>query len=212
MTRLVRALALASLALLLLVVGAALRPLLVPENPGSTPVLGPVEVGFVQDMAAHHQQALSMVHRLPPDVDPAVATLARQIGDTQRIELGMLHGWLVLADATPTNPRPMGWMVGTSAHQHGATTGADVPAAMPGMATAAELDALSAARGRDAEILFLQLMARHHVGGAEMARSADGLLAGGPVKQAARDMMQSQGQEAGLMGVLLAQRGAAPLP
>ncbi|MGF7124597.1 DUF305 domain-containing protein [Rhodococcus sp. AG1013] len=83
---------------------------------------------------------------------------------------------------------------------------------MPGMATMAELDALAASRGPDAEILFLQLMERHHRGGIAMAQAADRQLADGPVKQAAREMLQSQTQESGLMTVMLAQRNAAPLP
>lgn len=45
-----------------------------------------------------------------------------------------------------------------------------------------------------------------------MAQEADQLLPSGPVKETARSMIHAQGQEAGLMGVLLAQRGAAPLP
>lgn len=44
---------------------------------------------------------------------------------------------------------------------------------MPGMATMAELDALAASRGPDAEILFLQLMERHHRGGIAMGQAAD---------------------------------------
>ncbi|EME18134.1 DUF305 domain-containing protein [Rhodococcus triatomae] len=208
MTRIARGLALASLVLLLLVVGAALRPLVIPERSGAGPVLDDVEVGFVQDMAAHHQQALAMVNRLAPDVDPTVAALARQIGDAQRIEIGTLQGWLRLAEAAPTNPTPMNWMVEGAGHRHDAvSTGPGV--AMPGMATTAELDGLSSAHGRDAEVLFLQLMERHHAGGVEMARAADRLLTGGPVKEVARGAMQSQSQEAGLMGVMLAQRGAS---
>ena len=83
---------------------------------------------------------------------------------------------------------------------------------MPGMASMAELDDLAAARGRDAEILFLQLMLRHHRGGVSMARAADEQLESGPVKEAARGMITAQTQEAGLMVVLLTERGAAPLP
>lgn len=210
MNRIVRAAALASLALLLLVVGSALRPLVVPESPGTEPVLDDIEVGFVQDMAAHHQQALLMVNRLAPDVDPAVAALARQIGGAQRLEIGILQGWLVLAEAPPTNTAPMAWMGGAPTHPHGAPA-ADASAPMPGMASAAELDALSAARGRDAEILFLQLMHRHHLGGVTMARAADALLVDGPVKQSARAAVQEQGGEIGLLTVMLAERGATAL-
>ena len=82
---------------------------------------------------------------------------------------------------------------------------------MPGMATTAELDALAAARGRDAETLFLQLMQRHHLGGIAMAQAADHLLDDGPVKQTARSMILEQGSETGLMTALLDQRGAGPL-
>lgn len=205
MTRFVRPFAFASLAVLLLVIGAGLRPLLMSEASVAEPVLGAVEIGFAQDMAAHHQQALQMTARLSGDVDPAVALFARQMGDAQRIEVGTLVGWLRLAEAPPTNPQPMSWH-GASAHDHGAA--ADP---MPGMATTAELDALGAARGRDAEVLFLQLMQRHHLGGALMAQAADLVLADGPVKQVARDMMQEQSREAGLMTLMLAQRGAQPL-
>ncbi len=191
-----------SLALLLLVVGAALRPLIVPEVSRVKPVLDAVEIGFVQDMAEHHQQALAMTMRLSPDVDPAVAALARQIGDSQRTEIGILTGWLQLADAPPTNPEPMSGRE-TPGHTHG---GAVPDESMPGMATTAELDALSAATGRDAEVLFLQLMHLHHLGGIEMAQTADALLASGPVDRMARSMVQEQSQEAGLISILLAER------
>ncbi len=218
MTRLIRALALLSAALLLLVVGAALRPLLIPEQRAPRPVLGAIEVGFVQDMSAHHQQALAMAASLAPDVDPTVLALARQIGDAQRVEVGTLLGWLRLAEAVPTNPSPMSWMADRGAgHGHGTdvgqgSAGGAAAGPMPGMASAAELGALAAARGPAAETVFLQLMERHHRGGVAMARAADGLLTGGPVKEVARGMMQSQSREAGLMGVLLARRGIEPLP
>lgn len=181
--------------LFLLVLGAALRPLVFPERSTPVPVLTATELGFVQDMTAHHQQALIMVERLDPAVDPAVRRLADRIGDAQRMEIGTLLGWTQLAGAAPTSPTPMTWMAG---HQHDPS-----PATMPGMATMAELDALSAARGADAEALFLELMYRHHSGGIAMARAADTQLTTGPVKQAARAMAQSQAQELGYLGLLL---------
>lgn len=206
----IRAGALASLAVLLLVVGAALRPVVVPVESVAEPVLSAAEIGFVQDMAEHHQQALAMTLRLAPDVDPAVAALARQIGDTQRVEIGTLLGWLRLADAPPTNPRPMAWNIAPDHAGHDGSA-AEPGASMTGMASMAELDALSAAHGRDAEVVFLQLMLRHHLGGVEMARAADALLVDGPVKQSARAAVQEQGGEIGLLTVMLAERGATAL-
>ncbi|WP_327140420.1 DUF305 domain-containing protein [Nocardia sp. NBC_01327] len=207
----ITAAALGSLGLLLLVLGASARPLFISENPSPTPILDATEIGFTQDMLAHHQQALIMVQRLSPDADPTVRRLAQQIADNQRVEIGMMLGWLRLANAVPTDPHPMAWMHDSATsmmvHGHQAAPMTASPATtMPGMASPAELDALSAASGRDAEILFLQLMQRHHFGGVAMAQTADALLTGGPVKLAARDMVSTQSQEIGFIGLLLAQR------
>ncbi|WP_107657990.1 DUF305 domain-containing protein [Nocardia suismassiliense] len=185
-------------ALLLLVLGAALRPLVISETSTPATVLTPTEIGFVQDMAGHHQQALILVQRLAADVDPTVRGLADQIADAQRLEIGMMLGWLRLAGATSTNPRPMAWM--PAGHHTTAST------TMPGMATGTDLDALTRARGADAESMFLRLMYRHHQGGVAMAQAFDQLAAGGPVEQAARDMISTQSQESGIIGLLIAQR------
>ncbi|WP_280370174.1 DUF305 domain-containing protein [Nocardia wallacei] len=212
-TRWIRAAAVASLALLLVVLGAALRPAFTPERSTEVPILNEDETGFVQDMLAHHTQALLLVQHLDPGVDPAVTVLARQIADAQRTEIGMLAGWLRMARATTTNPEPMAWMhPANPQHRHHSSAAASttVPAAhaatMPGMATQTDLDALAAARGRDAEVLFLALMQRHHYGGIQMAKAADRSLDGGIVEQAAREMYDTQTREAGLLGLLLDQR------
>ncbi|WP_341257082.1 DUF305 domain-containing protein [Gordonia malaquae] len=186
--------------LFLLALGAATRPLIISETTTTVPVLTPTEIGFVQDMTGHHQQALAMIDRLAADVDPTVQRLADQIADAQRIEIGMMLGWLRLAGATPTNPHPMSWMP-TGHHTAASTT-------MPGMATRADLDALAQAHGTDAETMFLRLMYRHHQGGVAMAQAFDELSTGGPVEQAARDMISTQSQESGIMGLLLTERGA----
>ena len=200
-----------SAAVMLFALGAATRPLISGDEDKGTaaPVLNPTEIGFVQDMLAHHNQALIMVSRLDSSAAPEIRALAGRIDDTQRSEIGQFLGWLRLAGAPTTNPEPMAWMhrdEGTGHHDTGpATTEHNAPESglMPGMAGRAELDALSSARGADAGTLFLQLMQRHHYGGIEMATAADRLLDSGVVKQTARDMMTTQGQEAGLMGVLL---------
>lgn len=208
-----RTAALASAAFALLVLGAGLRPLMFPEHPAATPLLDEIEIGFVQDMTVHHQQALLMAQRLDRSVDPAIARLAEQLDRTQRMEIGTMLGWLRLADAAPSSAHPMAWMHTAAAHRHPAAVAPTAPApVMPGMASTAELDALAAARGRDAEVLFLQLMFRHHRGGISMAEAADDRLHSGPVKEIARSMIHGQGQEAGMMGLMLTQRGAAPLP
>ncbi|MET7768433.1 DUF305 domain-containing protein [Nocardia sp. NPDC005366] len=211
--------ALLGMAVLLLVIGAALRPLVISDDTTAPPVMTDTEIGFTQDMVAHHNQALLMTQRLDPAADPTVRALAQQLADTQRVEIGMMLGWLRMAHVVTTNPHPMAWMhdagAEPSGHQHSgqatsATTSADATGStMPGMATQAELDALSAARGAEAEIQFLRLMQRHHYGGVQMAQAADRQLSSGIVKQAARDMLDTQSRESGLLGLLLAQRTAS---
>ncbi|MEU1549878.1 DUF305 domain-containing protein [Nocardia sp. NPDC005745] len=197
------------LALLLLAMGAAARPLLVDEHPLSRPVLNPTEIGFAQDMLAHHSQALIMTARLDQTADPTVVALADRIEATQREEIGELKGWLRMAGASTVNNAPMQWMHPnnsvTDHHHHAATPSetADGGPAMPGMATQTELDALSAARGTDAARSFLHMMTRHHYGGIQMAQAANNLLTDGIVKQTARDMMTNQTQEAALMEIML---------
>lgn len=231
----VRAAAVVAAVLALLAIGAAARPLILgdtafdaraePTSDGPAARegagLSPTEIAFAQDMAVHHQQALTMVQLLDPQASPEVAGLARQIGDSQRIEIGMLLGWLRLSGATVTNPAPMAWMrdgghgeVGHGGVGHGEVGHGDpaAPGLMPGMANTAELESLTAARGPDSEALFLQLMHRHHVAGVQMAQAADQRLEAGPVQQAAREMIQDQSQETGVMTLLLDQRGAPPLP
>lgn len=202
-------------AVLLLVLGAALRPLIVPENHTPARVLNDTEIGFAQDMTAHHQQAVQIVQRLDAGVDPAVLRLARQIDRTQQVEIGTMLGWLRLANASPMPQHPMAWMPHdtdmAAAHHHSPASASAAPA-MPGLASQTELDALSAARGRDAEVLFLQLMYRHHQGGITMAQAADRAIPSGPVKEATRGMIVAQSQECGLMGLMLTQRNAQPLP
>lgn len=214
-----RAALLGALGLLVFVAGAALRPLFVGDPPAPAhEVMSATEIGFVQDMSAHHQQALIIAQRLDPDANPTVVGLARQIEAAQRIEIGTMLGWLRLAGATFANPSPMSWMrAGAAAsphHQHAPaapSTAEAAPELMPGMATVAELDALSAARGRDAEVLFLQLMQRHHIAGVAMAQAADAQLTAGVVKQVAQEMIQGQSEETGVMTLMLGQLGARPI-
>lgn len=201
--------ALSAMALTLMVLGAAARPLLFPERHTPAPVLTSIEIGFAQDMTAHHQQALLMTQRLAADADPSVRRLAEQMADTQRTEIGAMLAWLRLAGASPLSSRPMAWMAADTggAHRHaGAATQRPV-GTMPGMATTAELDTLAAATGRDADRLFLRLMIRHHAGGVSMAAAADAVLSSGAVKEAARAMLGAQSQEIGVMSLMLDRLG-----
>lgn len=192
--------------LLAAVLGAAVTTALRPE-PEPPRVLDPVAVGFAQDMSGHHQQAVTMADMLASDAGPEIRAVAEQIRFTQLNEIGQMTGWLQLSGAPPAAPAPMAWLAG--AHGHHQQGG---PPAMPGMATPQDLVRLQRASGRPNEILFLQLMIRHHQGGIDMAAHAAAATATDAVRRAAAVMVTEQSQDVAVMATLLAQRRAAPLP
>ncbi|MGW2056795.1 DUF305 domain-containing protein [Streptomyces sp. NPDC001840] len=81
---------------------------------------------------------------------------------------------------------------------------------MPGMATKTELEQLRKARGKQAEILYLQLMTDHHMGGVSMAQGCVERCEDGTEKALAEGMVTAQQSEMRLMADLLKARGAKP--
>ena len=122
------------------------------------------DVGFLYDMIAHHEQALVLASiELTNGDDPVAQLFAREILRSQSREIGLMEMRLGTFGHDPAD-RPaaaMGWMGMTTTH-----------ATMPGMASEAELDALRAATGPDADALFYALMIDHHRGGVAMAGHA----------------------------------------
>ena len=124
-----------------------------------------VDVGFLQDMADHHEQAVRMALLIQgkDDVSPVTMAFANDVVAAQRYELGLIDGHLIaMGEARGTPQREvMAWME------------MPVPLAeMPGMAAQSELDALAAASGSDADARFFELMIEHHRGGLHMAEYA----------------------------------------
>ena len=214
------------IAMIALAVGVGAGLLIgVRQHPSAaTPVGGAVDIGFAQDMSAHHQQALMMCDLIPVNVAPDVRGLASEIRLTQWREIGQMTGWLQMLDAPLDNPHPMAWMTSasgpsTEAHHHddgampmpmpGMAAGM---LEMPGMANGKELTALSSSAGKQAETLFLQLMIRHHQGGVDMAAYAAREAHDSTVKEAALGMVKDQTEEIQLMMVMLDQRGGQVLP
>lgn len=170
------------------------------------PEPGPVAIGFAQDMSVHHRQAARMAELARDSDDPEITGLAYDIQTTQLAQIGRMQGWLALwgAPSLPPGGRHMAWMDGMG---HGG--GVEV---MPGMASPAEMARLRQATGRELEVLFLQLMLRHHQSGVTMARYAAKHADIPQVANLARQMASAQAKEITYMKQLLAQRGAAPLP
>jgi uncharacterized protein (DUF305 family) len=184
---------------------------------------GPVDVGFAQDMTVHHQQAVDMATtELTGGADVDVKNLAYDILTSQQSQIGRMQGWLT-SWGEPLLPTGgyMGWMShgedmhqghdmhdgpGSSDMRHGAVS------AMPGMASSEDLARLRRAAPAERDVLFLQLMLRHHQGGADMlAAAADGADVG-YVRDLARQMLATQISESNLMTEMLRKRNAPVLP
>jgi uncharacterized protein (DUF305 family) len=80
------------------------------------------------------------------------------------------------------------------------------------MASDEELAQLRTLSGEEFDVLFLQLMTRHHQGGYDMARYALEHAEEPAVRTLARTIVESQSAEVDLMTGMLADRGAEPLP
>ncbi|MEU0470697.1 DUF305 domain-containing protein [Amycolatopsis sp. NPDC006131] len=215
----VKVLVAAAAALVFLLVGAAGGMLITlsRSDQGGVPGADSVDVGFAQDMSVHHLQAVTMAS-LARDrsTDPSIRVLAFDIESTQQGQVGMMSGWLTLWNQ-PTLPLGtyMAWMSGPAAHGHGATTGS-VPAEgvriMPGMATQQELTRLRSLSGAELDVYFLQLVLRHHAGGAPMAQYAADRAGQSAVRALADSIVKSQTAEMETIKSMLAQRGAQPWP
>jgi uncharacterized protein (DUF305 family) len=186
----------------------AVAALLVTSRTG-TPRDDSVEAGFARDMATHHAQAVEMAFMIRDKaVDDRLRTLAYDIIATQSTQRGIFMGWLQEWGLPQGSTRPrMAWMPG---HVQMATQGSSPPTLMHGMASPDELRRLRAASGVEAEILFLQLMIRHHEGGIIMARALLMHSHRPEVVQMARGIEETQRVEIASMKEMLAKRGARP--
>ena len=225
-------------AVALLLVGATIGLLLSGRIGGSaaatTPGTDSVDAGFARDMIVHHDQGVLMAHYAELDTtDDEISVMAYDIGATQSDQAGQMKGWLSLWDLPEFSTGPhMAWMaddghgghdmagmattsaVGTGAASSAtasASTGTD-GALMPGMATDAQIDQLRTARGEASDILFLQLMIRHHQGGLPMMEYAAQHAGSTVVANFAAKMADAQESEISVMTQMLAARGAEPLP
>lgn len=180
---------------LLVVLAAVLGGLLLLPRLGG-PAESSTEVRFVREMIQHHAQAVDMALRVRErSRDEQLRALALDITLSQQEQIGQMRGWLTLWG------RPWGGEGMSAEH-----------ARMMGMATQAEVQALSDLGDAQSEVRFLQLMTRHHQGALAMVAPA---LAPGvrpEVQALARQIQAAQASEVTFMTRLLRERGAQPLP
>ncbi|MCZ4522054.1 DUF305 domain-containing protein [Rhodococcus ruber] len=186
----------------------------------NSPAAGSVDVGFAQDMTVHHNQAIEMAAvALTNAPDQAVKNLAFDMLTSQQNQVGQMQGWLALWDrASISTDGYMTWMTADDSHGHSMggmsmePGSSDPTRAMPGMASSAELTALRQATGTDVDVMFLQLMLRHHEGGLAMMEYAQTHAQSPAVINLANSMVATQTSESTLMKQMLAAKGAQPLP
>ncbi|MFJ3584104.1 DUF305 domain-containing protein [Streptomyces sp. NPDC090127] len=179
------------------------------EDAPATPTSASADAGFARDMSVHHQQAVEMSFIVRDRTDDAdVRRLAYDIANTQANQRGMMLGWLDMwgLPKVESGTEPMSWM-GMGGH---GDAGPLDGALMPGMATRTELDRLRKADGKEAEILYLQLMTDHHKGGVHMAQGCVDRCSVEIERNLAQGMVDAQESEIGLMAQLLKERGAKP--
>ncbi|AZC14658.1 DUF305 domain-containing protein [Microbacterium sp. ABRD28] len=166
--------------------------------PGTTSA----EAGFARDMQVHHAQAIEMAMEIYRKAeDDEVRALSYDIATGQSGQRGEMYGWLVSWGLPQSGGPLMGWMAGTD-HAHGghgggdgeALTNAELEAEM-GMATPAELDALRAATGAQADCDFLALMIRHHQGAIPMSEAVIDLGSEPRVLAVAQSIIETQEAE-----------------
>jgi uncharacterized protein (DUF305 family) len=171
----------------------------------ATPRDASAEAGFARDMATHHAQAVEMAFVIrDKSSDAALRALAYDIIVTQSTQRGVLMGWLQQWGLPQASRAPrMAWMPG---HAQMEQDSGGRPL-MHGMATDDELRRLRQAGSADAEVLFLQLMIRHHEGGVIMAEAVENLSRRPEVVGMARSIVNSQRVEIAAMTEMLEQRG-----
>ena len=160
------------------------------------PLENSAEVRFARDMRAHHEQAVDMSLRvLKRTDDPELRLFATDILLTQQNQVGQMTAWLALWGR--------------------AQSGAEAPmagmASDMGMANAAQLQGISSSQlAKDAELLFLQLMHRHHQGGIQMAQTAlDAPLRADVVTRLAQGIVSGQRVELQVIESLLRRFGGS---
>jgi uncharacterized protein (DUF305 family) len=135
------------------------------------------DIKYVQDMIVHHRQALDMSLLAPSRAESAqLKSLASRIKDAQGPEIQFMTTWLREQQQTVPD-------------HHAAHEG------MPGMATPAQMEALKAAKGKDFDRMFLELMINHHLGAIKMS---DQVLTSGShirIEELASDVSVTQAAE-----------------
>lgn len=163
----------------------------------ATPDQNKVDVGFLQDMRYHHDQAVQMAYYYRTSVLgplPRLNMIAEEILLSQQLESGRMVQLLRSFHAIEAND------TGTAMTWMGHAMPIDE---MDGLASQAELDSLAAATGDEASKIFATLMINHHKGGIAMANYAIEHASNNDVINMAKSMVKGQQAEVGELQAIL---------
>jgi uncharacterized protein (DUF305 family) len=129
----------------------------------ATPQPNAVDIGYLQDMRAHHEQAveMSLIYIAKPGTNSIFHVIAKEIAFGQAVDIGRMIQLLRDYGKAEANESgtAMVWM--------------DHPAVpldrMPGLATPSDLKSFIAAKGAEADKQFVALMVAHHEAGIHMS-------------------------------------------
>jgi uncharacterized protein (DUF305 family) len=125
------------------------------------------EAGFARDMQTHHQQAVEMaMYEWRNGGDETLRMVAYDIATAQSAEIGMYRSWLREWGVQLSSGEPMVWAGDEHAHDSESAGGL-----MPGMATDEQMAEFKSLTGTDADIMFIEMMIEHHIGGVDMAKA-----------------------------------------
>ena len=184
-----------ALGLSMLILGAGIGFYL--GDSSATPNKNKVDIGFLQDMRYHHDQAVQMAYYYQTSVAdplPRLNMIAEEILLSQQLESGRMVQLLRSFGAIEANDTgtAMSWM------------GHAMPIdEMDGLASQAELDSLATATGDAASKIFATLMINHHKGGIAMANYAIEHGSNSDVINMAKSMIKGQQAEVGELQAIL---------
>jgi uncharacterized protein (DUF305 family) len=142
--------------------GAAIWALGADDEPPAP--MNAVDVGFLQDMLDHHDQAL-LISNLYLDDQPQgdAAPYAREVIMFQTRDIGWMEDWLAEEGYSRGAPDRTAreWMSEPTP-----------VSAMPGMQTPERLQELADATGAEQDQLWFEIMSDHHLGGVHMGDHA----------------------------------------
>jgi len=130
------------------------------------PPLSRADVEFMQGMIMHHGQAVEMTALIPSHTEnKEIRSLGAKISRSQSDEISFMKRWLAARGEATSMEMPMA-MLGMPDMD---MKGNPMPT-MPGMLTAAQMDALRQAHGAEFDRLFLTGMIQHHNGAVVMVK------------------------------------------